>query len=132
MVRHRPALPAVVHTLALHYRGREMDMVKKGGIRREAFLTHKLFGVQLPIGAVKTNMALAGNFPCHPVVRHIVSLDAKAARVNARPTGRSPFQAFPLRAGDPPATLRRPGGCPARRMGPVVPTIGGRPRPRGT
>jgi hypothetical protein len=88
-----------------------MDVVKKGGIRREALFTHKLFRVQSPIGAVKTDMALAGNFPGHPVVRHIVSLDAEAARVNARPLGRSPSRTFPLRTlGVPTSSLPAPSG----------------------
>jgi hypothetical protein len=43
MVRHRPGLPAVVQALALHDRGRGMDVVEKGGIRGETLLTHKLF-----------------------------------------------------------------------------------------
>src|SRR5215510_6422039 len=126
MVRHSAAMPAIFETLALGDRSWEMNVIEKGGIRGESLLAHKLFRVKSPAGAVKTDMALAGNFPRHPVVRHIVSLDAEATRASTRPPGHSPFQASPLRAGDPPATLRRPGGCPAQRVEPVVPTIGGR------
>src|SRR5262249_41161116 len=43
-------------------------------------LAHQFLGVQTAIGTAETYVALARNLPGHPVIRHIVSFDAKIAR----------------------------------------------------
>src|SRR6266581_1469893 len=83
------------------------------GIRDKALLAHQFLGVQAAIGAAETHVALAGNLPGHPVVRHIVSFDAKIARPGRLAAAGRLVAAF--------APAPVPHGFPARRGAPCVP-----------
>src|SRR5215510_5778643 len=68
------------HPLALHDRRGRVHVIEERGIGDEALLAHQFLGVQTAIGTAETYVALARNLPGHPVIRHIVSFDAKIAR----------------------------------------------------
>src|SRR6266702_2698300 len=100
---------------ALHDRGWGMYMIEKRGIGDETLLAHQLLGVEAAIRTVETYMALTRNLPGHPVVRHIVSFDAEAARA----AGRTPLGRFPRAWGASRGRRQRPGVPTARRKAPA-------------
>jgi len=116
MVRRGLAGLGAGDPLALHDRRRRVHVVEQRGVGDKAFLAHQLLGVQAAIGAAETHVALAGNLPGHPVVRHIVSFDAKIARpgrpaaarrLDAARRQRLSRTAFPCGAAPPACRERR-------------------------
>src|SRR5262252_1237501 len=80
MIRLASFFGGAGHPLALHDRGRRVHVIEQRGIGDEAFLAHQFLGVQTAVGTAETDVSLARNLPGHPVIRHLVSFDAKIAR----------------------------------------------------